>query len=142
MMKELSVNMTLAQLGAHTGVTVLDHLDRDAAIPTVTRAACQGDVSILRVTTAPATTPVPGDGATVVRGENGGHTHSLHADGPACWDAATPSASSLTLGVLTVPDGSVAYLLHPEHGGMAIQPGTYRIGRQREMADEIRMIAD
>lgn len=121
---------------------VLDHLDRDASLPVVTRAACQGDVSILRVTTPPATTPVPASGVAVVRGENGGNTHSLHGDGPIMWDPAYPSDTSLTLGTLTVPEGSQAVLLHPEHGGMAIVAGTYRIGRQREQADVIRTVAD
>lgn len=121
---------------------VLDHLDRDASLPVVTRAACQGDVSILRVTTAPATTPVPSTGVPVVRGENGGNTHSLHGDGPIYFDRSAPSGTSLALGTLTVPEGSTAVLLHPEHGGMSIVAGTYRVGRQREMADEIRMVAD
>jgi hypothetical protein len=121
---------------------VLDHLDLDASLPVVTRAACQGDVSILRVTTAAATTAVPASGVAVVRGENGGNTHSLHGDGPILWDPAVPSQTSLLLGTLTVPEGSTAVLLHPEHGGMSIVAGTYRVGRQREMADEIRMVAD
>lgn len=121
---------------------VLDHLDRDASLPVVARAACQGDVSILRITTAPATTLVPAAGVAVVRGENGGNTHSLHGDGPILFDRSAPSDTGLALGILTVPEGSTAVLLHPEHGGMSIIPGTYRVGRQREMADEIRMVAD
>lgn len=121
---------------------VLDHLDREVQVPVVTTAACQGDVSILRVTTNPATAPVGKAGVAVVRGENGGNTHSLHADGEIFWDIAAERDGSLTLGTLTVADGSQAVMAHPEHGFLAIAPGTYRIGRQREFAGEWRMVAD
>lgn len=134
---------TVGQIEKHTGVEVFDYLARDAEVPTVTSAGCQGDVSILRVTTKPATTPAPKAGVAVVRGENGGNTHSLHGDGPILWDPATDRADdSLVLGTLTVPDGSQVVLAHPEHGFLAIAPGTYRIGRQREWAGEWRMVAD
>lgn len=135
---------TLSELETATSVRALDHLDRDAALPVVTTAACQGDVSILRVTTAPATTVLPQAGFPVVRGEAGGNTHSLHAEtgSGVCFDPSSGRDGELVLGTLTVPDGTQAFLLHPEHGGMAIDPGTYRIGRQREYAGEWRMVAD
>jgi len=124
-------------------VEVLDYLDHEVTLPVVTTAACQGDVSILRQPRqAPATTAIPQTGVPVVRGEAGGNTHSLHAVGPVFFDFADTRAGGLTIGTLTVPEGSTAVLLHPEHGGMQINPGTYRVGRQREMADEIRMVAD
>lgn len=130
--------LTLADAITRTGTDVLDHLDRQASIPTVTRAAMQGDVSILRVTTKAATTPL-GKHLPVVRGENGGNTHALHADGECYYDA---TEDGLTLGVLTVTEGASALLSHPEHGYLSITPGTYRIGRQREYAGEWRMVAD
>jgi hypothetical protein len=138
---------TLAELLDTTGLDVLEHLDRDADIPVVTMAACQGDVSILRAGTgapqiAEDAVPVPTDGVAVVAGEAGGNTHSLHGDGPIYYDAAAVAGDSLTLGTLRVPEGSQAFMLHPEHGGFQINPGTYTIGRQREMADEIRTVAD
>jgi hypothetical protein len=102
----------------------------------------QGDVSILRVTKAAATKPVATAGVAVVRGENGGNTHSLHGDGPVFWDVAPDRDGELLLGRLTVPVGSQAVLGHPEHGFLAITPGTYEIGRQREYAGEWRMVAD
>lgn len=136
----------LSELERMTNLRALDHLDRDAALPIVTTAACQGDVSILRVTTSPATTALPQAGFPVVRGEAGGNTHSLHAarGHGVCFDPSTGSEASqgLTLGTLTVPGGEQAFLLHPEHGGMAIAPGTYRIGRQREFQGEWQMVAD
>jgi hypothetical protein len=134
--------MILRDAIARFDVEILDHLDYDATLPIVTRAACQGYVSIFRVTTAEATTIVSEAGVAVVQGENGGNTHSLHGDGPIMWDVAIPSTTSLTLGTLTVPEGSTAILLHPEHGGLAIVPGTYQVGRQREMADIVRMVQD
>lgn len=124
------------------GVEILDHLDHEVTVPVVTTAACQGDVSILRVTKDAATTAVPAAGFPVVRGENGGNTHSLHGDGPVFFDVAPQSDGSLVLGRLTVPDGSEAVMAHPEHGFLAIAPGTYEIGRQREYAGEWRMVAD
>ncbi|KBR63579.1 hypothetical protein X425_02408 [Mycobacterium avium XTB13-223] len=42
---------------------------------------------------------------------------------------------------LTVKSGE-AVLCHPEHGFNRIAPGSYEIRRQREMAEEIRMVAD
>lgn len=137
--------ITLRELETLADTRVLDHLDRDAALPVVTRAACQGDVSVLRVTTPPATTPLPQTGFPVVRGEAGGNTHSLHAPAGTgvCFTPADDTGrDGLVLGTLTVPDGAQAYLLHPEHGGLAIAPGTYRVGRQREWAGEWRMVAD
>jgi hypothetical protein len=124
------------------GTEILDHLDREVAVAVVTIAGCQGDVSILRVTQPAATTAVPVVGYPVVRGENGGNTHSLHGDGPVFFDAASERGGSLVLGRLTVPAGSEAVMAHPEHGFIAIAPGTYEIGRQREFAGEWRMVAD
>lgn len=124
------------------GVEILDHLDREVQVPVVTTAACQGDVSILRVTKDAATTPVTAAGFAVVRGENGGNTHSLHGDGPVFFDPAPQRDGDLVLGRLTVPDGSEAVMAHPEHGFLSIAPGTYEIGRQREYAGEWRMVAD
>lgn len=124
------------------GTEILEHLDREVTVPVVTTAACQGDVSILRVTTSAATTEVLSTGYPVVRGENGGNTHSLHGDGRIFFDVAPARDGSLLLGRLTVPVGSEAVMAHPEHGFLAIAPGTYEIGRQREYAGEWRMVAD
>ena len=133
---------TIDSMTTRTGVTVLDHIDLSADVPVVSVAAAQGDVSILRVTTRPATTPMPAR-VDVVRGEAGGNTHSLHPSGDCFWDAATArSVADLTLGTLTVPEGSTAVLAHPEHGFLELAPGTYRIGRQREYAGEWAYVAD
>lgn len=133
---------TLAQAIDRFAVDVDPHLDRDIEIPVLTAAQRQGDVMILPRQTAAATTPVPREGAAVVRGENGGNTHLLLADGPVCFDPRPATTTDLTLGVLTVADDATAYLAHPEHGYMGFGPGTYEIRRQREQADELRMVAD
>ena len=85
---------TIDSMTTRTGVTVLDHIDPSADVPVVSIAAAQGDVSILRVTTRPATTPMPAR-VDVVRGEAGGNTHSLHPSGDCFWDAATARSSLL-----------------------------------------------
>lgn len=133
---------TLEQLISEHDTDVLDHLDRQVTVPVTDRPQVQGDVSILPVTTGQATTPVPRAGVAVVRGESGGNTHSLHGSPSAFFDAAPAGGRSVVLGLLTVPEGSEAYLAHPEHGYMGIGPGTYRIGRQREQADEIAYVVD
>jgi hypothetical protein len=122
------------------GVEIFDYLARDAEIPLVTKAACQGDVSLLRVTTKAAATPIPKAGVPVVRGESGGNTHSLHGEG--FFDFTDGGRGSLKIGTLTVPEGSEVVLGHPEHGFLSITPGTYQVGRQREFAGEWALVAD
>jgi hypothetical protein len=133
---------TLAQAITRFDVDVDEHLDRDVTIPILTGPQRQGDVMVLPVQRAAATTAVPKAGAPVVRGENGGNTHLLLADGPVCFDARPATADDLVLGVMTVADEATAYLAHPEHGYMGFGPGTYEFRRQREQADELRMVAD
>jgi hypothetical protein len=136
---------TLEQLIARHGTDVLEHLDRQVDIPVTDRPQIQGDVSVLPMPTAArARTPVPPDGVAVIHGANGGNTHSLHGDGRIWYDPSTDE-DGLTLGILTVPAESTAWLAHPEHGYLGIAPGTYRIGRQREhdpRARESRLLAD
>lgn len=124
-----------------TGVDVYEHLDRQAEVPVVTAAACQGDVSVLRVTEDTATKDLPRTGVVLVRSEASSHTHVLHGEG-CLYDPADERRGSLVLGKLTVPEGTEALLSHQEHGALLITPGTYRIGRQREWAGEWQMVAD
>lgn len=138
--------LTVADAIDQFGVDVDDHLDRDLEIPVLDRLQFQGDVAVVPRRpgkTARKTEPVPATGIPVVRGESGGNTHLLLASGHGTW-ATNPGAgpTDLTLGTLTVPDGSTAYLAHPQHGYLGVAPGSYEIRRQREQADEIRMVAD
>jgi hypothetical protein len=131
---------TLAQVIDTYGVDVDEHLDRQVTVAVSSGVQRQGDVIVVPANRA-ASTAVPKQGVPVVRGENGGNTHLLLADGLGVfYDAA--SDGGLNLGLLTVTSGSTAYLAHPEHGYMGIAPGAYVIRRQREQADEIRLVAD
>lgn len=115
------------------GIDVDEHLDRETAIPVLTGLQAQGDVMVVpRPTQDSATTPVPADGVPVVRGEFGGHTHTLLAEGAVAFDAAAGEAG-LDIGVLTVAAGATAFLAHPEHAYSGIGPGTYVLRRQREL---------
>lgn len=142
------MNLTIDEAIAQFGVQVDEHLDRQATIPVLGGLQFQGDVAIIPSAAAgvtyQASTPLPAGGYPVVRGENGANTHQLIAAGTAYYDPATRSGgtTSLDLGVLTVPQGSTAYLAHPEHAYAGIAPGTYQLRRQREQADEIRLVAD
>lgn len=133
------LNLSLAE--ERYGVIHLDHLDKQADIPTISGTAAQGDVLIRRNDRLrAASTPIPDGGFPVVRGENGRNTHAVYGVG--CYDTDTRRGTELLLGVLTVPAGEQVLLSHPEHGGFLIEPGTYEMRRQREQADEIRVVAD
>lgn len=133
---------TLANLIDTHGVEILDHLDRDMSIPILTGLQRQGDVIVIPDMSAGATTPVLATGTPVVRGENGGNTHAIVGEGDVRVDTFTPSPRSLIVAKLSVAEGATAYLAHPEHGYMGIGAGNYTISRQREQADEIRVVAD
>lgn len=137
---------TIAQMSQATGVTIETGHDLDFEIPVLTGVQRQGDVIVIPVThtrLATPVTPVPKSGTPVVRGEAGGNTHAIYADGPGVLcDTFPASATNLKVAALVVPDGAVAYLGHPEHAYNGIGPGSYEIRRQREMADELRMVQD
>ncbi len=139
---------TLATVLDRAGIDALGVLDAQIDVPVLTGLAqAQGDLIVLpRPNKQAATTEIPAAGVLVVRAESsGGNTHSLLSlDGPGCfYDARDGGDTGLVLGVLTVPDGATAYMVHTEeHGANAFGPGTYEVRRQREQADEIRMVAD
>lgn len=133
---------TTTELVEMTGVQIVTEQDFDIEIPVCSGLMRQGDV-LVRPAAVTATTPVPPTGAPVVRGESGGNTHAIYAaDGPVYCDVRQSSVRDLRVAVLSVPEGSTAYLGHPEHGYQGIAPGDYEIRRQREMAEEMRMVAD
>lgn len=143
------MTMNLGNILDRAGIDTLGVLDAQVDVPVLTGCAqAQGDLIVLpRPNKQAATTPIPAAGVMVVRAESsGGNTHSLHSfDGPGCyWDGSDDGGrSGLLLGTLTVPDGATAYMVHTEeHGANAVGAGTYEIRRQREQADEIRMVAD
>ncbi|MEO3872770.1 hypothetical protein ABGB18_28480 [Nonomuraea sp. B12E4] len=132
---------TLEQAIATFGVTVDEHLDRQAEIPILSGLQFQGDVAVVPVNREPARTPIPEAGVPVVRGQAEANTHLLLATGKAYF-AAEQRFDGLVLGVLTVAEGATAFLAHPEHAYTGIAPGTYELRRQREQADQTRFVAD
>lgn len=133
----------------HTYSSILDrhqveipaHLEAQAEVPVVTGLQRQGDVIVIPQRAGKDKgTQVPPEGVAVVRGETGGNTHLLVADGKVAWRPV--SGGGLDLGAVTVEEGASAFLLHPEHGAQGIGPGSFLVRRQREQADEIRMVQD
>lgn len=138
--------MKLREILTRHDQDVLDYLDTEVAVEVSTGLTRQGDVIVIPAavvgSVAAACTPVPQVGFPVVRGEAGGNTHSLHADGDVYFDPAVASAQLLSLGVLTVTEGATAFLIHPQHGALGAGPGTYQLRRQRQQADELRLVQD
>lgn len=110
--------------------------DRDAAfgIPALSGPQRQGDVLILPAAPA-ATTPVPASGTVVVDGQNLGNSHVIYAVGGTVYcDIVAPRGEDLRVATLTVPNGSTAYLAHPEHAYLGVAAGSYQIRLQRQHA--------
>jgi len=137
---------------AMTAGDVLDALAADADIPVITGLpVAQGDLLILPADgkVPDAIVPLPAAGAELVRGQ-GGHIHLLL--GRVLWAPGAPGAQ--TVGTITVPPGEAGYLAHgdgtpvsalsadAEHALDAFGPGTWIVRRQREQADEERLVAD
>ena len=132
---------TLEQLMTKHDVEVPEHLIADAEVPVCRGMSRQGDVAVIPMRKGKVTglAAVPPEGIPVVRGENGGNTHLLVADGPVLF---APRTAGADLGTLVVPEDATAYLLHPEHGGQAIGEGMYTVRRQREQQREIELVRD
>lgn len=134
-----------AALAAHN-VTIPEHLVADAEVPVLTGVQAQGDLLIRPICSQHKGVPVPDAGVQVIHGEATGNTHWLNRgpDSPGVtWAQPMPGADPVVLGVLTVPAGQSAYLIHTdEHGANGVGPGVYEIRRQREQADEIRYVSD
>lgn len=135
--------LTYDQLTQRHSVPLPSHLESQADIPVGTGPQRQGDIIVLpeRPSADDLGDAVPAQGIAVVRGEAGGNTHLLVADGSVGWKVFVDAAEQ-DLGTLTVAAGATAYLLHPEHGAQGIGVGTYLIRRQREQRDRISLVAD
>ena len=123
-------------------VEIPAHLEADAEIHLSTGPIRQGDVFVLPQPEGKIAglKPIPPEGIAVVRGESGGNTHLLVAEGDVMY--APRDNGTADQGSLLVGDKGVAYLIHPEHGAQGLAPGSYIIRRQREQADEIRLVQD
>lgn len=137
---------TLTEVLAPFDIPAADEALADIEVPVLAgQPQRQGDVFVIPADpVAKVGEPVPVQGIAVVRGEATGNTHLLiAADGPVFFLPAVQRVGSLDLGTVTVPDGSVAYLIHTdEHGANGIGAGTYRLHGKREQAEEIRRVAD
>lgn len=134
------MNDTLGSIIDRTGVDVYDYLDREELVPVLSGLQVQGDLICVPTKASKKLGElVPADGIAVIRGEVGGHTHLLIGEALAF---APATAGGVDLGVVTVPGGEVGYMAHPEHGYLAFGPGSYLLRRQREQADEIRLVQD
>lgn len=136
---------TLTEILTRHDIAVADELLADLIVPVISGAQRQGDILILpRSPLSKAERAkcelVPAEGVAVVVGEATGNTHMLDAEGPVLFDRRT---SGVLIGVLEVPAGSTAYLIHTdEHGANGIAAGTYELRGKREQAEEIRRVAD
>lgn len=136
---------TLAQVTRATGFEVLEHLEAEAEVPVISGLQAQGDLIIVpapvRGFSGGEGKPVPAAGIAVIEAAgDGGHEHRLFAGTPgtAFFEAATAGGQDIGYLETTEP----AYILHPEHGAAGIAPGAYTLRRQREQADEERLVAD
>jgi hypothetical protein len=142
------MTVSLATLSHRTGLAVLDHLERQAAVPVLDGPQAQGDLLVVPAPlVAVAVTAhgwarwreVPATGLELLRGAAGGNPHALVADPGTCeWTGEVRDSLGLALGVFrnTAP----AYLLHPEHGATGFTPGTYVVRRQRELGHHARFL--
>lgn len=103
----------------------------------------QGDVLLVRDEAAEAGDEIERDAGRVVLayGEVTGHAHAFLDDHVTMY--APPKKAKSADRVLKVVC-NVAYLEHEEHAPIKVEPGTYRVVRQREWtdADEPRVVAD
>jgi hypothetical protein len=150
--------LTLADLTARTGLDVLGHLERQVTIPVTDGIQAQGDLLVIPIAVlaadprdrsgrgvsiadSPRWHVVPGAGVEVLRAGTGGNPHTLVADPGTCrWTTGVDDPQRLALGALRTT--GVAYLIHPEHGGSGIAPGSYVIRRQRERSGMTRRPSD
>lgn len=146
------MTITFAEaLGKHD-ISLPDEALADLEVPVLVGVPQrQGDVAVIPRPAASAAElatmqRVPPEGIAVVRGESstGGNSHILDAyHGYVFWGPANDPDNITLLGVLHVPEGSVAYLTHTdEHNSNGIGAGTWTIRGKRTQMDEERRVAD
>ncbi len=147
------MTMTYGEALALSSISIPEHLEAEAEVPVLTTPQAQGDLMIVPVDLAytgieqtpfwPQGKIIPMGGVQVVHGEVTGNTHWLHA-GFNSPDVAWHRADrDLVIGVVTVPAGQTAMLVHTdEHGANGIGAGVYEIRQKRELADEVRYVED
>jgi len=130
--------MNLADLLDRNDLDVLDHLDRQVTVPVLDGPQAQGDLIVLPHAMVPTVThhgrrlwEVLRGGVELVRGVAGNNPHTLVADPYTCeWTTAIYDPPGLGIALFT--NTAPVYLIHPEHGGTGVAPGTWVVRRQRE----------
>ena len=146
------MHTTFTDVLARSNITVPDETLAELTVP-ILGTQRQGD--ILFAKRAPvgaaeldAFTLVPAEGVNLVVGEATRNAHILHNSGQDDSAVAfrrndSTDPSDLLIGVLYVPAGDVAYVIHTdEHGVNGLEPGTYLVNGKREQLDEIARVAD
>ena len=125
------------------------HLEPDDPTPVLTGPQAQGDIYILPANgTVPGVYPADGSsqplggGFDIIEGQGIRNPHTLRSFDDGCTIVPGTAGYPFDVATLTVPAGAAAFLLHPEHGANGIGPGVYVLRRQREQAEEIRVVAD
>lgn len=135
---------TYQTLADRTHTAVPPHLDDQATPPIVTRGARQGDVYVTATKADVQRDARPiriAAGYKVVEGDADRNSHILIGDGTFAPGIVTDRL--VDYGLLEVPDGGVAYLIHTsEHGAIGFAPGRYRVFGQRSYEAELRRAAD
>lgn len=135
------MSVTLGELAGKHGFAVLEHLEAENEVPVNSGLQAQGDLFVIPDNRPAERGPaVPAAGIAVIEAVGGGHEHRLFAGEPGTAFFAPARSGGQDIGHLEVT--APAYLLHPEHGATGIAPGSYVLRRQREQADEERLIAD
>jgi hypothetical protein len=142
------MTMNLAELLDRNDLDVLDHLERQVAIPVLDGPQAQGDLIVLPHAMTPFVTDggsmltqVPPGGVELVRGEAGNNPHTLVAEEGTClWTRFV--FDTLRLAVAMFTNSAPVYLIHPEHGGSGVAPGTWVVRRQQEAGVLKRLVAD
>jgi len=134
---------TLGELTSKHGFDVLEHLEAEASVPVHKGLQAQGDLFIVPVSSGdyPAGTvaEIGAEGVPVIEAVGGGHEHRIFASVPG-----TARVRMLGRGqdIAYLECTEPVYSLHVEHGATGIAPGAYLFRRQREQADEERLVAD
>lgn len=131
------MSITYEQALTRHNVEIPAHLEAQAEVPVLTGLQRQGDLIIAPIRSNGNPLRPVGAGVQVVRGEATGNTHWLNGDDGVAYTRVGDAV------IVSVPECATAVLTHTdEHGANAMGPGLYRISRQREQADEVRLVAD
>lgn len=134
---------TYGDVVVQTGVALPGHLSPADDVKVVKTFAAQGDVYLRREPITPREAEgVPATHIKVVEGDAARNAHILHGEGSR-WYPGVYKDQLTDYGVLVVPEGRYAYLVHTaEHGPLALGAGTWRLWAQVSYESELRRVLD